>query len=112
MKSREEEELVMKKECKAVHVVEVQKAQEIESTFGDFSLPQWMFGSCGGSTSKEETTSNPKVKVKKTKAENLSKVETEISDGALKNTWWKKRLAISYASKIDRKSNATIYGVT
>ncbi|KAG6388553.1 hypothetical protein SASPL_149981 [Salvia splendens] len=84
MKSREEEELVMKKECKAVHVVEVQKAQEIESTFGDFSLPQWMFGSCGGSTSKEETTSNPKVKVKKTKAENLSKVETEISDGALK----------------------------
>ncbi|KAG6392908.1 hypothetical protein SASPL_147136 [Salvia splendens] len=112
MKSREEEELVMKKECKAVHVVEVQKAQEIESTFGDFSLLQWMFGSCGGSTSKEETTSNLKVKVKKTKAENLSKVETEISDGALKNTWWKKRLAISYASKIDRKSNATIYGVT
>ncbi|XP_042056270.1 uncharacterized protein LOC121800839 [Salvia splendens] len=42
MKSREEEELVMKKECKVVHVVEVQKAQEIESTFGDFSLPQWM----------------------------------------------------------------------
>ncbi|XP_042012022.1 uncharacterized protein LOC121760412 [Salvia splendens] len=38
MKSREEEELVMKNECKVVHVVEVQKAQEIESTFGDFSL--------------------------------------------------------------------------
>ncbi|KAG6419129.1 hypothetical protein SASPL_103541 [Salvia splendens] len=112
MKSREEEELVMKKECKAVHVVEVQKAQEIESTFGDFSLPQWMFGSCGGSIFKEETTSNPKVKVKKTKAENSPKVEAKISDGALKNTWWKKRLAISYASKIDRKSNATIYGVT
>ncbi|XP_042016340.1 uncharacterized protein LOC121764371 [Salvia splendens] len=112
MKSREEEELVMKKECKAVHVVEVQKAQEIESTFGDFSLPQWMFGSCGGSIFKEETTLNPKVKVKKTKAENSPKVEAKISDGALKNTWWKKKLAISYASKIDRKSNATIYGVT
>ncbi|XP_047938640.1 uncharacterized protein LOC125186329 [Salvia hispanica] len=108
MKSREEEE----KECKVVHVVEVQKAQEIESTFGDFSLPQWMFGSCGGSISKEETASNAKVKEKKTKAENSPKVETKISDGALKNTWWKKRLARSYASKIGRKSNTTIYGVT
>ncbi|KAG6390708.1 hypothetical protein SASPL_148449 [Salvia splendens] len=112
MKSREEEELVMKNECKVVHVVEVQKAQEIESTFGDFSLPQWMFGSCGGSSSKEEIALNPKVKEKKTKAENSPKVETKISDGALKNTWWKKRLARSYASKIDRKSNTTSYGVT
>ncbi|XP_047942996.1 uncharacterized protein LOC125189807 [Salvia hispanica] len=112
MKSREEEELVTKKECKAVHVVEVQKAQEIESTFGDFSLPQWMFGSCGGSISKEKTASNPKVKEKKTNGENSPIVETKISDGALKNAWWKKRLARSYASKIDRKANTTIYGVT
>ncbi|KAG6405767.1 hypothetical protein SASPL_133361 [Salvia splendens] len=89
MKSREEEELVMKKECKV-----------------------WMFGSCGGSSSKEETALNPKVKEKKTKAENSPKVETKISDGALKNTWWKKRLARSYASKIDRKSNTSSYGVT
>ena len=112
MKSREEEELVTKKECKAVHVVEVQKAQEIESTFGDFSLPQWMCGSCGGSISKGKAASNSKVKEKKTKAENSPEVETKISDGALKNTWWKKRLARSYASKISRKSNTTIYGVT
>ncbi|XP_047953609.1 uncharacterized protein LOC125199726 [Salvia hispanica] len=112
MKSREDEELVMKMECKAVHVVEVQKTQAIESTLGDFSLPRWMFGSCGGSISKEETASNPKVKEKKTKAANSPKVETKICDGALKTTWWKKRLARSYASKIDRKSNTTIYGVT
>ncbi|XP_047953056.1 uncharacterized protein LOC125198844 [Salvia hispanica] len=70
MKSREDEELVMKMECKAVHVVEVQKTQEIESTLGDFSLPRWMFGSCGGSLSKEETAPNSKVKEKKTKAAN------------------------------------------
>ncbi|KAG6424418.1 hypothetical protein SASPL_114836 [Salvia splendens] len=112
MKSREEEELVMKKECKVVHVVEVQKAQGIKSTFGGFSLPQWMFGSCGGSSSKQETALNPKVKEKKTKAENSPKVKTKMADGALKNTWWKKRLARSYASKIDRKSNTTSYGVT
>ncbi|KAG6427600.1 hypothetical protein SASPL_111846 [Salvia splendens] len=69
-------------------------------------------GSCGGSSSKEETALNPKVKEKKTKAENSPKVEIKISDGALKNTWWKKRLARSYASKIDRKSNTTSYGMT
>ncbi|KAG6391042.1 hypothetical protein SASPL_148789 [Salvia splendens] len=86
MKSQEGE-LIMKKECKAVHVVEVQKAQAIESTSVDFSLPWWMFGSCGGSICKEETASNPKVKEKKTKAENSPKVETKICDGALKNTW-------------------------
>ncbi|KAG6436966.1 hypothetical protein SASPL_101873 [Salvia splendens] len=112
MKSREDEELVMKMECKAVHVVEVQKTQPIESTLEDFSFPRWMFRSCGGSISKEETASNPKVKEKKTKAENSPKVETKISNEALKNTWWKKRLARSYASKIEGKANTTIYGVT
>ncbi|XP_047949239.1 uncharacterized protein LOC125195081 [Salvia hispanica] len=34
MKSREDDELVMKMECKVVHVVKVQKTQAIESTFG------------------------------------------------------------------------------
>ncbi|KAG6405384.1 hypothetical protein SASPL_132973 [Salvia splendens] len=110
--SREDEELVIKMECKVVHVLEVQKTQAIESILGDFSLPQWMFDSCGGSISKEETTSNPKVNEKKTKAENSSKVEAKLSNGALKNIWWKKRLERSYASKIEGKANATIYGVT
>ncbi|XP_047979131.1 uncharacterized protein LOC125221046 [Salvia hispanica] len=70
MKSRKDEELIMKMECKVVHVVKVQKTQAIESALGDFSLPRWMFGSCGESLSKEETAPNSKVKEKKTKAAN------------------------------------------
>ncbi|XP_047965565.1 uncharacterized protein LOC125210028 [Salvia hispanica] len=78
MKSREDEELVMKMECKAVHVVEVQKTQAIESTLGDFSLPRWMFGSCGESLSLEETVPNSKVNDKKTKAANTPKVDVTV----------------------------------
>ncbi|XP_047949142.1 uncharacterized protein LOC125194975 [Salvia hispanica] len=44
------EELAMKKECKVVHVVEVQKAQVAKPKVENISLSQCLFGPCGGST--------------------------------------------------------------
>ncbi|XP_047948956.1 uncharacterized protein LOC125194774 [Salvia hispanica] len=48
MKSSEVEEIAMKKECKVVHVVEVQKAEVAKPKVENISLSQCLFGSCGG----------------------------------------------------------------
>ncbi|XP_047978644.1 uncharacterized protein LOC125220524 [Salvia hispanica] len=111
MGSPKVEELAMKKECKVVNVVQVQKGQRVKPKVENISLPQCLFGPCGGSTHCKGRQREPK----KTKEEEsgisiTTKLELKSNDNLVKKTWWKKRLARMYQLEHEEEANIPING--
>ncbi|XP_047978512.1 uncharacterized protein LOC125220386 [Salvia hispanica] len=111
MGSPKVEELSMKKECKVVNVVQVQKGQRVKPKIENISLPQCLFGPCGGSTHCKGRQREPK----KTKEEEsgisiTTKLELKSNDNLVKKTWWKNRLARMYQLEHEEEANIPING--
>ncbi|XP_047943130.1 uncharacterized protein LOC125189961 [Salvia hispanica] len=89
----------------------VQKDQMVKPKVENISLPQCLFGPCGGSSHcKGRQKELKEVKDKKAEASSLPEFELISNDSMVKKIWWKKRLTISYLSRREEEANIPING--